>query len=444
MLLGIHPLMTFLPGFGPQMAMPLPVPMGNLPGHVVTQNQIFTGGLIAGMGLNSDAGLCGNITFFAEDAADAARGNSCPHMLRLFAVRPAGIPFVEPPGVLTNLERLLQADRWLTRGEELARAGHFAGAVDCFEQVHLLVPGTNLEARAGEHTREVLAKAYGTASESEPADEQSEPGPGAAPLSPAGGCAKCAKSAPSSESGCAHECCSKARTVVYPVADLLGRGKETRLDDLEELMNVIAATVEPKSWAENGGAGTMESYYRCRALVIRQTSAAHEQIAELLAGLREARALAGTDSSEPHRTRPTGRIAKAAPKNGCCDHCAKAKGSPGANDECPCEECCPGSVLTLPAAPPAADAGSVPHLELIIEGCTDQGPVANAPPRFRCTIGGACAEADAAADGLRWRWQIPLGPLTAVVRYEHRELNVGIGLSNQVPQNIEESENHEQ
>src|SRR5262249_861569 len=151
---------------------------------------------------------------------EAAKASACPHMIRLFAVRPAGVPFVEPPGVLTNLERLLQADRWLVRGEELARVGQFADAVGCFQQVHLLAPGTNLEARAGDATREALVKLYGTTTEPGAVDEQSEAGPDTA-KAPQSECSKCAKCAQAPPKTCTEECCSKPRTVVYPVADLL-------------------------------------------------------------------------------------------------------------------------------------------------------------------------------------------------------------------------------
>jgi hypothetical protein len=381
-----------------------------------------------------------------------------PHCVRLegACVRGFGVPcpFVVvqrephpdrvPPSVLTNLERLLQADRWLKLAEQLSRAGRFAEAVDCFQQVHLLVPGTNLQARAIEGTREVLVKLYGTTTEPGAVDEESEARPAASAL-PHGAKAPtwaCPNATPGEEA------CPKARTIVYPVADLLGRGKETSLDDLEELMTVIAGTVEPKSWAENGGEGTMESYYRCRALVIRQTPAAHEQIAELLAGLREARAQAGSGDAKPHRAAPTGRTAKADSRDGCCERCAKDKGCRRpcheVAGESACEECCPMPVLTLPQAPVFREFNSGPHLELIIEGCTDQGPVAASLRGLRCTIGGACAEADLAAEGPRWRCQIPFGPWTAVVRYEHREFSVGIGLASPGDANSEESESHEQ
>ncbi len=57
----------------------------------------------------------------------------------------------------------------------------------------------------------------------------------------------------------------------------------------ESLENAIRTTVEPGSWTENGGPGTLAtiSLESQRVLVVRQTYAAHRQIATLLASLRK-------------------------------------------------------------------------------------------------------------------------------------------------------------
>jgi hypothetical protein len=261
----------------------------------------------------------------------------------------------------------------------------------------------------------------------------------------------------------------KSRTVVYPVADLLGKGKETRLDDLEDLVSVVTTTVEPKSWAENGGDGTVEFYVRSRALVVNQSSEIHERIADLLAGLRKAKELSESDPHKPAHTPSAGRAAKSAALEGCCEECAEAakqcakkSAAKSCCEECKkccdgcneCKKCCDGStatsVLTLPPAPRAgADEDS--ELELVIEGCTEESGSAAAPEAFkpvdaapanglRCAGLGLCAEADAGSDGLRFRWQFPVGPLTVLVEYERHSLSLGLGIGGRSDDHTEESE----
>src|SRR5262245_1205399 len=54
----------------------------------------------------------------------------------------------------------------------------------------------------------------------------------------------------------------------------------------QRLMKLIAQTIAPASWSACGGRGTMEYYPLGMALVVRQTPAVHEQLADLLARLR--------------------------------------------------------------------------------------------------------------------------------------------------------------
>ena len=95
----------------------------------------------------------------------------------------------------------------------------------------------------------------------------------------------------------------------YPVADLVVpmpqrvsldmRKKPAKFDppnpkmvekvtraDCDNLIELIATTVEPDSWAEKGGSGSMRSYETTLSLVIRQTQKVHEEIHELLDQLR--------------------------------------------------------------------------------------------------------------------------------------------------------------
>jgi general secretion pathway protein D len=54
----------------------------------------------------------------------------------------------------------------------------------------------------------------------------------------------------------------------------------------DNLIRLITRSVEPVSWSDSGGAGTIDYYPLGMALVVRQTPAAHEQVADLLDALR--------------------------------------------------------------------------------------------------------------------------------------------------------------
>jgi hypothetical protein len=72
---------------------------------------------------------------------------------------------------------------------------------------------------------------------------------------------------------------------VYPVAGLTAatglEGQEAR-----SLMRVLANTIDPQSWKEMGGEGSMEYYPEAGCLVIRQTAEVHQQVRDLLDNLR--------------------------------------------------------------------------------------------------------------------------------------------------------------
>jgi hypothetical protein len=415
LLIGVHPLMAFVPteGFA-ELPCDHPVPVG-------VDFQMFP-------------------VVQQVDVSTVPSGLTCPFLIA--RQTPLCVPCFEAPDVVTNLQRLLQADQLLKRGEELVRGGRFYEAVDCFQEVHRLVPGTNLEARAGTATQDVLVRVYGTSTESGLADEPSEPEHGSddPPAPPQPGefasqptacshCRQCvARPCAKGESSTACVEAARPRTAVYPVSDLLGKGKETRQDDLEDLVNVIATSVEPKSWAENGGTGTIEYYYRSRALVVRQTNEVHEQIVDLLAALRRAKAECEQDQPKPKpHAAPVARHKEHADaEEGCCeeecceDNCDQC--CPGAD----CGKCCPDTVLILPAVPAPEDVRGV---TFAIEGCTDEpGDVPHPADGFHWTAGGSCAEGCTSPDGVRLRWQIPVGPVTVLLSYEHRELTVGLNV----------------
>ncbi len=53
-----------------------------------------------------------------------------------------------------------------------------------------------------------------------------------------------------------------------------------------ELIRMVESTISPQSWNDNGGAGTIDYHPLALSLVVNQTAAIHEQIAEMLAALR--------------------------------------------------------------------------------------------------------------------------------------------------------------
>jgi hypothetical protein len=483
LLIGIHPVLAFVPteGLVRLPGDPAPVPAGEDRDVRVTVQEANSGSLIFGVGVNSDAGVTGCIVVSGGELPPVPPpppGISCPHLLRRLTPPAGTAPPVEPPDVMTNLERLLRADQFLKRGEQLSRDGRFTEAVGCFEEVHRLVPGTNLEARAGAATERVLVRVYGTATEGGLVDEPSEPEEvlSKEPLPPRLPCPSCGAKACARGVAAtpAYRTQLKPRTVVYPVADLLGKGTETKHDDLEELLDVIVTTVEPRSWTENGGEGTVEYYYRARAVVVNQTPEVHEQIAELLASLRKAKEQSENAPARPGPSPASDRAAKADAEEGCCEECCpgadccekpdaprpagKACGAGCRKCEKPCDRCCtegccdgchPATVLTLPA--PACGTGNCAKLRVVTEGCTeelggDPTPEASRPDRtasaggVRCTAGGLCAEADAAPGGVRFRWQVPVGPLTVLVEYGQGSLTLGLGLCAPEEAAAEESE----
>jgi hypothetical protein len=74
---------------------------------------------------------------------------------------------------------------------------------------------------------------------------------------------------------------------VYSVVGLTGQpnGEGT---EATALMRVIGKTVEPLSWTESGGEGSMDYLPEARGLVIRQSAEVHKQVQELLEELRKA------------------------------------------------------------------------------------------------------------------------------------------------------------
>ena len=80
-------------------------------------------------------------------------------------------------------------------------------------------------------------------------------------------------------------------TRTYPVADL------TPGDNYDSLINVITATVRPRSWDEVGGPGSVSSVLAAKSLVISQTQDAQDEVLQLLRSLRAARKAGGVEWS---------------------------------------------------------------------------------------------------------------------------------------------------
>ena len=62
--------------------------------------------------------------------------------------------------------------------------------------------------------------------------------------------------------------------------------------DFTSLMNLISTTIQPDSWEELSGPGSMMPHRITSSLVIRQTMPVHREIVQLFRGLREAKRLA--------------------------------------------------------------------------------------------------------------------------------------------------------
>jgi hypothetical protein len=79
-------------------------------------------------------------------------------------------------------------------------------------------------------------------------------------------------------------------TKVYPVANLLAPHDDgvlvTLRENFGELIEMITSTIEPDSWDDTGGPGTIKQHSLSTSLVVTQTYAVHREIAALLASLR--------------------------------------------------------------------------------------------------------------------------------------------------------------
>ena len=78
------------------------------------------------------------------------------------------------------------------------------------------------------------------------------------------------------------EALTKLSLAVYDVRDLVTEG------DYNSLIDIIASTIAPDTWADNGGGvAQIRSLPQRGCLVISQTTTAHGQIGDLLSALRQ-------------------------------------------------------------------------------------------------------------------------------------------------------------
>ena len=109
------------------------------------------------------------------------------------------------------------------------------------------------------------------------------------------------------------ECCLQTR--LYPVGDLLGCGEPRRpgQSDFEDLVNVVVGSIQPASWAEVGGPGSIMPFggFGVNCLVASQTEETHAAIGWLLAELRKVERKRAGRPVKPDRPTPEDAMRKA-------------------------------------------------------------------------------------------------------------------------------------
>ena len=102
---------------------------------------------------------------------------------------------------------------------------------------------------------------------------------------------------------------------IYPVLDLVARrtpvyeanavvtsktaGGRVGVADYEALMDVITTTIDPDSWDDVGGPGSIAEFDNAGVLIIAQTRDVHQKIGKLLNSLRRVKGLQGLPTIAP-------------------------------------------------------------------------------------------------------------------------------------------------
>lgn len=139
-------------------------------------------------------------------------------------------------------------------------------------------------------------------------------------------------------------CCDGSDKMVqhtYPVADLVASDSAERAH-LDELIKTITQVVEPKSWQEHGGRGTIDYFPPLGTeLIVLQTAEVHERLNTYLMALRHFGAHQAKNANAfptvPHCLQPCAAMASAAPAAGsacACPQCRK-----GVDGACSCPNC---------------------------------------------------------------------------------------------------------
>jgi hypothetical protein len=103
-------------------------------------------------------------------------------------------------------------------------------------------------------------------------------------------------------------------TRLYPVLDLVAVTGGTpdkamrEVHDYDTLIDTLTTTVEPDSWDEVGGPGTIAEFPGAGALVISQTTEIHEQVEKVLAALRRVKQIQGIPALATLPAAPARRI----------------------------------------------------------------------------------------------------------------------------------------
>jgi hypothetical protein len=63
-------------------------------------------------------------------------------------------------------------------------------------------------------------------------------------------------------------------------------GGAAQIDNADELIDLIQATISPKSWDVNGGLSTIQYYARKHALVVRAPAHVHQDVGSVLEAVR--------------------------------------------------------------------------------------------------------------------------------------------------------------